>query len=313
MFEAKIIAHSVSEFGKEIITYQLKYPRFIHAEFLTHRTLSRNASSSRAIPVAKMIEQVRTNPAMPIHWGANQPGMQAEHKCSNSIVDVYPYLDRVYTPTQAWKLAAEHAANVASGFEKAGYHKQVVNRILEPFQWISVVCTATEWDNFHALRSHADAQPEIKYLSDLMLEARAKSTPEKLDKGDWHLPYADRNKDFDIAAEFYKKNNNDDGYPSLEAIYDILKQVSAARCARVSYLTHEGKETTIEADLALCERLAGAQPFHASPFEHQASPDGYWEETDVSGWDNPELHGNLVGWIQNRKTMVGENITTFNY
>lgn len=294
MFEAKIIAHSISEQDKEIITYQLKYPRFIHAEFMTHRLLSRNASSSRAIPVAKMIEQVRTNPAMPIHWGANQPGMQADME----VADIDNAKD-------LWRKAAINAADSAEAMMESGLHKQVANRILEPFQWISVVVTATEWDNFHALRSHKDAQPEIKLLSDMMLEARAKSTPNLLGQCQWHLPYI--KPDDYTEAEIYLSEKGTP--PHGDLVDDLLKQVSAARCARVSYLTHDGKPTTVEADLALCERLAGAQPFHASPFEHQATPDVLTEGT----WGNPRLHGNFVGWIQARKMMDGEHIINYQY
>lgn len=323
MFEAKIIAHSISNSGKEIFTYQLKYPRFIHAEAKTHRVLeidsvlveiltdmgfmddpnlSRNASSSRAIPVAKMIEQVRTNPAMPIHWGANQSGMQADRE----IADIGKAKD-------LWRMAATKAADIAEAMLKEKLHKQVANRILEPFQWISVVVTATEWDNFHALRSHKDAQPEIKLLSDMMLEARAKSTPQLLETGEWHLPYIRLEEDFNNVSRLLKDVRSDirseeDWYTE---IYEILKKVSAARCARVSYLTHDGKPTTVEADLALCERLAGAQPFHASPFEHQATPD-YFDDK-YNHWRNKELHGNFVGWIQARKMMVGEHITDYQY
>ena len=314
MFEAKIIAHSVSEQGKEIITYQLKYPRFIHAEFMTHRLFSRNASSSRAIPVAKMIEQVRTNPAMPVHWGANQPGMQAD-------VEV----QHVGNAKDLWRQAANKAADMAEEMLNIGLHKQVANRILEPYQWISVVVTATEWDNFHTLRSHKDAQPEIKLLSDMMLEARAKSTPQLLKAGEWHLPYIDLDKDFESVSLLLKDIRSEEGW--YAQIYDVLKKVSAARCARVSYLTHDGKPTTVEADMALCERLAGAQPFHASPFEHQATPDNlkYFPYIDSNThpdgnaigfqrrWENPELHGNFVGWIQARKLMPGEHITEYQY
>lgn len=291
-FEAKVIAHSISSFDKEIITYQLRYPRFIHAEFMTHRMFSRNASSSRAIPVAKMIEQVRTDPAMPIHWGANQPGMQADGE-----------IQHVGNAKDLWRQAAVIAADVAEDMMNIGLHKQVANRILEPYQWISVVVTATEWDNFHALRSHPDAQPEIKLLSDMMLEARAKSTPRPLQKGEWHLPYI-KPDDYTEAEIYLSKKGIP---PHGELVDDLLKQVSAARCARVSYLTHDGKATTVEADLALCERLAGAQPFHASPFEHQATPD-YFDDK-YNHWRNKELHGNFVGWIQARKLMPGENIT----
>lgn len=298
MFEAKIIAHSISEQGKEIITYQLKYPRFIHAEFMTHRLFSRNASSSRAIPVAKMIEQVRTNPAMPIHWGANQPGMQADME----VADIDNAKD-------LWRTAAANAADLAEAMMEGGLHKQVANRILEPFQWISVVVTATEWDNFHALRSHKDAQPEIKLLSDMMLEARAKSTPKLLETGEWHLPYIYLENDFVEVSRSLKKEDIYSEGDWYAQIYEILKKVSAARCARVSYLTHDGKPTTVEADLALCERLAGTQPIHASPFEHQATPDEMWSNDGDINWLHPELHGNFVGWIQHRKLLPNENIS----
>lgn len=296
MFEAKIIAHSTSEQNKEIITYQLKYPRFIHSEFMTHRLFSRNASSSRAIPVAKMIEQVWSNPAMPVHWGANQPGMQADGE-----------IQHVGNAKDLWRQAADKAADVAEEMLNIGLHKQVVNRILEPFQWISVVVTATEWDNFHALRSHKDAQPEIKLLSDMMLEARAKSTPNLLSQGQWHLPYIKPDDYIEVETYLSKKGTP----PHGDLVEDLLKQVSAARCARVSYLTHDGKPTTVEVDLALCERLAGAQPFHASPFEHQATPD-YFDDK-YNHWRNKELHGNFVGWIQARKMMDGEHITEYQY
>lgn len=298
MFEAKIIAHSISEHDKEIITYQLKYPRFIHAEFMTHRVLSRNASSSRAIPVAKMIEQVRTNPAMPIHWGANQPGMQAKEELTGN--------DLVATQDD-WLVAAKTAAAIAERMDSYGTHKQVVNRILEPYQWISVVCTATEWDNFHALRSHKDAQPEIKLLSDMMLEARAKSTPKLLEIGEWHLPYIHLVNDFVEVSRSLKKEEIYSEWDWYAQIYEILKRVSAARCARVSYLTHDGKPTTVGADLALCERLVGSAPIHASPFEHQATPDYFDDKYNI--WRNSGLHGNFVGWIQHRKMLPNENIS----
>ena len=151
-FEVKIIKDSVSREGKNLTTMQLKYPRFIHAEFMTHREFSRNASSSRAIPVAKMIEMVRTDPAMPIHWGANQPGMQADNQLTG---------EGLAGTVSAWGWAANYAADQAEYMSKLGAHKQVANRILEPFQWISVVMSSTQWANFYGLRCHPEAQPEI--------------------------------------------------------------------------------------------------------------------------------------------------------
>lgn len=277
MISVKIIADSISEAGKRITTLQLVYPRFIHAELMTHRVFSRNASSSRAIPVKRMLEMVRTEPAMPIHWGKNQPGMQAGEQLAGSDLE---------TAKQLWLLAAHNAAAVAEAMHEKGLHKQVTNRILEPFQHISVVLTATEFDNFFELRDHKDAQPEIMELAVQMKMAMYDSTPKLLLPSEWHLPYVD-------ALE-----------QSRIGDIELAKKVSAARCCRVSYLKHDGTAASIEEDLALCDRLVGAESLHASPFEHQASPDSFHKEGKFGGtdhWEKPWLHGNFVGWIQHRK------------
>lgn len=253
MFEAKIILDSINEAGNRLTTFQLRYPRFIHSELMTHRVFSRNAMSSRAVPVAKMIAQVRDNPAKPVHWGMNKSGMQATEEVPTASAE------------HLWHKAAELAAGVAEQMVELGLHKQVANRILEPFQWMNTIVTATDWDNFYALRAHPDAQPEFQKLAVMMLEAQEASTPGLLLPGQWHLPY--------VKEE--------------DSPYD-LRKISAARCARVSYLTHDGAEPSAQADLALFERLAGGVPLHASPLEHQATPG----TTDT---------GNLTGWTQFRK------------
>lgn len=281
MFQAKIIEDSISEAGVRLTTMQLQYPRFIHSEFLTHRMFSRNASSSRAIPVAKMIKQVRENPAMPIHWGKNQKGMQAREEC-NAPVEIEtlvcsncePHAEIVSFPfsrEDAWGQAALEAARIAEAMMNAGYHKQVVNRLLEPFQWMHVIATATEWDNFFELRYHEDAQPEIYELARLMRHAMDHSFPKVLKPGEWHLPY--------VLKE--EKNLK----------IDVLKKISTARCGRVSYLTHDGKVPNIIEDIGLYERLVGSRPLHASPCEHQGTP-----LADPNQWS-----GNFRGWFQHRK------------
>lgn len=294
--EAKVIADSINGDGKRITTLQLVYPRFIHAEFMTHRVFSRNASSSRAIPVEKMIKQVRDNPAMPIHWGKNQPGMQAheEHEALVSgLRDKYGNPFYAMTAKEAWSEAAERAADIAQAMSDAGYHKQVVNRILEPFQWIHVIVTATEWENFFILRDHPDAQPEIRALAKVMKAAMESSTPKLLQVGEWHLPYIteDELNDADLGGK-----------------YELLRKVSAARCARVSYLTHDGKKPELEKDLALYDRLITAKPMHASPIEHQATPNK--EIVRIAGGSSwlydPWLHGNFKGWVQFRKLVEKE-------
>ena len=302
---ATIIADSISLQGKRITTLQLRYPRFIHAEFMTHRDFSRNASSSRAIPVQRMIEDLRRDPAMPVFWGSNKPGMQAGDEITGE--DLIRAKDR-------WMRGMDDAIQNATKLMDRGLHKQIANRILEPWAHINVVVTATEWANFFALRRHADAQPEIKALADAMWQAMQDNEPTSLAEGQWHLPYVNtdgQSDDIDQATDYLTNNGVLRWVPTHEQIIDLLKKVSVARCARVSYLTHDGRQTTVEEDLALYERLLGAQPLHASPAEHQATPD-LWQESvdgwgnDNSNWSSPNLHGNLKGWIQHRKLLANE-------
>ncbi|WNL50675.1 thymidylate synthase [Ruegeria phage RpAliso] len=303
--EAKIIAHSRSCYHAsehlgpvpDLITFQLRYPRFIHAEVMTHRLFSRNASSSRAIPVKRMIQDVIDDPAMPIHWGKNQRGMQAEHEHDAGVPIPFPvhatglsvvWEDCLHTPKGAWLHARDNAVKVAKSFDAAGYHKQVVNRILEPFTHINVIVTASGFDNFFWLRRHPDAQPEIKALADAMWDALQASTPKVLYPGEWHLPYVT---DEDRANY---------------GLSDLIR-VSVARCARVSYMTHDGRKPDFEEDRALYERLVGGEPLHASPAEHQAMIDTpSWGE-HTAFWDNASKSGNFApGYIQYRKTLPGE-------
>ena len=259
MIEAKVILDSVSPAGKRITTLQLKYPRWVHGEFLTHRAFSRNSMSSRAVPVAKMIEQVRHDPAMPMHWGKNRPGMQAAEELTGDDLGSAKY---------EWRNAARNAAESAEEMHWLGAHKQIVNRLLEPFQWMHTVCTATEWDNFFALRCHPDAQPEMQVLAWAMREAMDASTPWPTEH---HFPYV----------------RGEDGVMSMWR----RAMISAARCARVSYLKHDGTAPSIGDDLALFERLAGGAPIHASPLEHQGFATA-----------RPSTRSrNFVGWWQFRE------------
>ena len=235
MIKAKMIADTVSQAGARISTLQLEYPRFIHSEFLTHRAFSRNSSSSRAIPVAKMIEQVRNDPAMPVHWGLNQAGM---------------------------------AADCAAILNGLGLHKQVVNRVLEPYQQMHTVVTATEWDNFFELRRHKDAQPEIQALAEAVYNAIQSSSP---NQSEYHLPYIEGGRLESLAYDIKTAGDGDISLSQAEySAYKHLAKISAARCARVSYLKHDGTHPSEEDDLMLFGRLAGSRPLHASPTEHQA-------------------------------------------
>ena len=267
--EAKVIADSLSPTGKRITTLQLCYPRFIHSELMTHRVFSRNAMSSRAVPVAKMVEQVRNDPAMPVHWGKNQPGMQAREALDP---------DSRAQVMELWRLAAQDAANFAEAMNRLGAHKQIVNRVLEPFQWMHTVVTATEWDNFFSLRCHPDAQPEMQALAYAMRDAMQASVPVQLGEGEWHLPYVS-----DIDALLFNTGFGED-----------MRKVSAARCARVSYLKHDGGSPSNTEDLELFDRLAGSAPIHASPLEHQAQT----ADADLRS-------RNFVGWLQFREAFEG--------
>jgi len=281
MIEAKIICDSISSEQYRLTTFQLRYPRFIHSEFMTHRVISRNASSSRAIPTAKLIEEVRSDVlrASPVFWGKNQPGMQAAEELENKS-DVL----------SIWRTAAIDASWHAQAMLDLGAHKQIVNRLLEPFSHINVVASATSWNNFFGLRLHKDAQPEMRELAKMMLGEMHDSRPKELKPGEWHLPFIEP-KDWSDIGEFRQ---------SIEPVI----QVSVARCARVSYLSFEtGKRSTIAEDINLCKKLLSAHPLHASPAEHQATPDEIFDKVE---WHHPEQHGNFLGWRQFRKTLPGE-------
>lgn len=311
---AKIVADSLSPSGKRITTYELEYPRFIHAEFMTHRLFSRNAASSRAIPVPKMIENIKINTAMPIHWGANQPGMQADNECDTHIG---VGLDSVaYSRESWWKIARDSAIASSKAYNAAGYHKQIVNRLLEPFQFIKVVCTATEYDNFFWLRNHKDAQPEIKELAACMWEAQEQSKPTSLGYNCWHVPYYEGNYGNGVwkSSGYCRAEHGEDLVDSLldakiggHTLSEALK-VSASCCAQVSYrLTDQ----TLDKALKIYDMLVNSKPVHASPFEHQATP--MTDETNldtegVTGY-NKRLgyySGNFFGFVQHRQ-LIDDN------
>jgi len=303
MISAKIISHSKSSVtGKEIITYELIYPRFIHSELMTHRLFSRNAASSRAIPVSKMIEMVRDNPAAPIHYGKNQPGMQAKEELTGCDLDA---------TKSDWITAAKAAASIADRMVGYGAHKQIVNRILEPFQWMKTVVTSTEWDNWFWLRNHPDAQPEIKRLAEVMWKAKEESEPVPLFPGDWHVPY-------------YDNGTWIAGVEEINTLEEALA-ISASCCAQVSY---RKLDDSLEKAKDIFAKLIESKPCHASPTEHQATPmkktHAYGQSPDfhpsekgtcnhpasVPSWEEGVTHadrkgnlwsGNFKGWIQHRQ------------
>ena len=266
-FKVKIIKDSINANGQRLTTMELTQPRMIHSEFLTHRVFSRNAASSRAIPVQKMLSRVWNEPVVPVWLGKNQSGMQAKEELQGLRRALFLFL---------WLGASKLACMLAWLMMKLGAHKQLVNRVIEPWSWITVIVTATEWSNFFALRCHPDAQPEIQKVAMLAKQAYDESTPQLLGSSEYHLPLVD---DLDILLN--------EGF----SMDDVVK-ISVGRCARVSYLTHDGSRDP-KADIKLCARLLGSG--HMSPFEHVARPTA-----------NNKFSGNFFGWEQYRKQLPYE-------
>lgn len=317
---AKLVAYSVSPEGKKIATFELTYHRYIHGEFMTHRLFSRNAMSSRAVPVAKMLDIIRQSPAMPIHWGKNQPGMQAKEECDS---DVNFFFDGGFgynwKRNEAWIEAAERACDIARAFSDAGYHKQIVNRLVEPFQMMKTVMTATELDNFFWLRLDSDAQPEIYELARCMRECLLKTQPELLHPGQWHTPYVKHDHIREDGTLIYSVLDGD----SVRFInQEEALAISSSCCAQVSY---RNLDNTYEKAMAIYGRLLSGAKVHASPFEHQATPiegldrqlDGFvpyihWPE-GVTHVDNKGQFwsGNFCGFIQHRQLLDNHNCTDY--
>lgn len=299
---AKLIADSQSPSGKRITTFELEYPRFIHAELMTHRVFSRNAASSRAIPVNRSIQLIQENTAMPVHWGKNQPGMSAKEECNEA--------HRVYfdgglggdywedsSREDLWKQARDEAITIAEIYAELGYHKQIVNRLLEPFSHIKVVLTATEFDNWFWLRNHPDAQPEIAELARLMWEEYDKNKPYQLGPNDWHVPY--------FAHGVWKSGFTTTYAENYFTLEDAIA-ISSSCCAQVSY---RKLDDSVEKARNIYERLVHSLPPHFSPFEHQAKPMPDIVDFSVAGVthiskDAAAWSGNFKGWIQNRQLIM---------
>lgn len=297
---AVVIADSLSPEGIRLTTFQLRYWRPIHSELMTHRVFSRNAGSSRARPSQKIIDQVRDAPWGPIHWGANQAGMQARKELEG---------EALFQAQSNWHMAARLAADGAQAMTEIGAHKQIVNRLLEPFTYIDVVVTATDYANWFMLRDHPDAQPEIQELARLMKAAYNISRPVTRLHGEWHLPYI-TDEDWDAAYSYCKIGRLTRDEPPYKEKLEIVRKVSVARCARVSYKAFDGTVAPIEKEIELFDKLLVSQPLHASPAEHQATPDVMGRfPTHTSpnhGWQQPHLHGNFRGWCQYRKMLPNE-------
>ena len=296
---------------KVLTTLLLRYPRWIHAEQRTHRaipldeglefyeptpslmadpSLSRNAASSRAIPVSKLIEDVKRDPAFPLFWGKNQKGMQAGEELTGA---------EFHRAKMTWEAALNDALRRAQELAEIGAHKQIVNRLLEPFSHITVLVSATEWDNFLALRDHPAAEPHIQMLARKIRKCLEREDDiQELEPGQWHLPFVG--------------DGWDDGDVDAASLEDQIK-VSVARCASTSYKTVDGFDMTIERAKALHDKLLASNPIHASPAEHVAQADDWvpydkadrpWANSEY-GWAHSADHRNFEGFRQYRAIIGG--------
>lgn len=264
MYSAKIVLDSVNPAGDRLTTFEISYPRFVHSELMTHRLFSRNSASSRAIPNEKLRKRVEEDPVLPIYWGQNQSGMQAGVELPSK---------EQLTARMLWLKARDFMLECSEELSKLGVHKQLCNRLLEPWMFITVIVTATEYENFFHLRCDPNAQPEIQKIAYMMRDLYKNSTPHVLVDAQWHTPYIQwEERDLDM---------------------DKKLMLSVARCARVSYLTHNGKRD-LEADYKLFDRLT--QNGHWSPFEHVAQ-----------ALSTSTRLGNFVGWKQYRKQFSEEH------
>ena len=309
---AKVIADSISEQGDRITTLEIEYPRFIHSEFMTHRALSKNSSSSRAIPIHKMLEQIESNMSLPLYWGKNKSGMQADEEVSK--------VDAVKSML-SWKQSYNHVKERVLEMVDVGLHKQVPNRLTEPFQMMKVVVTGTDLDNFFNLRIDKDAQPEICMLAYKIYKAMEESKPYQLKQGEWHLPYV--NIGWNIKGDIAYFN---DGFDVI-SLEDAIK-ISAASCAAVSYRTDS---MTLEKADKIFDMLINAEVIHASPFEHLATPiskriDGTGIERvnclGANTWQEGVTHmrkdgklcsGNLTGWVSYRHKLPNNTNWKFDF
>lgn len=331
MIEAKIIADSINPFGDRLVTMLSRYPKFIHAEHCRHRSFSFSVSSSRAIPVSKNLEEVRNDNlrATPVWWGREQKGMESGEELSDEIhssgrnctedgkfsckepLDIKSIRSQKREALDVWNYAAKAAHAAASDLAMIGVHKSIVNRILEPFLHVNVLTTGTTngWMNFFGLRLDRAAQPEIRVLAECMWKEWNEHEPQKLEPGQWHLPFVDEI----YQNEIFRIEPENSGSVAL------AKKISTACCAHLTYQSFEtGRRMSISSCAALHDRLVTAR--HWSPLEHIATPDEamVWPIEVIQLPDDcPPLPffkhqyqaGNLgPGWIQYRKLMPNESI-----
>jgi hypothetical protein len=306
MIKAEIVAHSLSPQGEELISVLATFPRIILAEVNTHRMLSKNTSSSRAIPFLKMVETIENNPFIPIAWQKEHKGMQGteylteERDTSMAI--------------QKWLRTRDLVVQEAKFLnDSVKVTKQLTNRLLEPFMWTTMLITGSKsgWDNFFKLRcpqylheasgtiynsrkdfitrdfedylmpfdggnstnldwlkiNKGQAEIHIMDLAEKIWDAKNESTPIQLEAGQWHIPFWDKiNLNF---GDFF--NITGKGTTNFQHIEELKVKMSVAMGARTSYtIVGEEKEINPETLIGLHDKLLTWDPPHSSPFEHCA-------------------------------------------
>lgn len=300
--DVKLLQHSYSPDGISMYSFEVEIPRIILAEWNTHGMLNTNAQSSRAVPTKKLIEEVRRNPYMPSHWGKNQKGMQAYEECNEPV--------KGDSREAFWDICVQTNCVFAEAFEEAGYHKQIVNRVIEPYSHTKLVVSGTEWNNFFNLRIHKDAEPNIREMAIKIYEVTRSSAGVRLYNGEWHLPY----------ISMYRQKGHmryvfDNQYVSLS---DAIR-ISLACVAQVSYRSLNTHPAAID---RIYNSLfpSNGEPIHGSPAQHLATP--FKEAQCKEDWQEGETHrdrdgyswsAQLRGWCQYRKLIPNENVATFTH
>lgn len=311
---AKVIEDTITEQGHRMVTFEAKCWRPVLAEQNTHCVLARNSASSRAIPVDKQLDKFDSDFAQPIVWPAEQPGMQGgsdlEGGDLSDAQDLWNEM-RWFVSDRIREYVTEHPD------KPSRLHKSMLNRWLEVGLWQTQIISATQWDGYFWQRNHKDAEPHIRAMAKAMQEAKDASTPRLLHPGEWHLPYWAENGGHDSDWDEAVYRSLDSVGRSVDEITilatDIAKRCSAARCARVSYLTQDGVRD-LDEDLRLYDaltsnRVGSENPPHASPLEHVATP---WEENvqfvtmpnGVTMGPLPRL-GKMIGYLQLRHLELG--------
>ena len=319
MIKAKVICDSKAPNGTRLLTFEVEFHRYILSELNTHRACARNAASTRAIPILRMLEQIANAPAMPVFYGKNQPGMSASEELDES------------SKTQCESIIEDMRNFCMEGVKKLsdiGLHKQHAGRYIEPWQMVKGVISATEWDNFFWLRDDHAAQPEIQELARKMKEAMDASVPRLLNPGEWHLPYVQAWRCDTTGALLYYDTVITDDFTTACKYYSAEEaiKISCARCAAVSF---RNVDYNLEKCLEVYDRLVGSDKKHSSALEHCATPTDSKSIVKIDDdfvmtncpiapetWQDGISHadrdgnlwsGNFKGWVQYRKLIKGEN------